>query len=57
MSRLILSALLAASFGAAAADMPQFSLAIENHRFTPDRIEVPAGQKVKLLVENNVGKP
>jgi hypothetical protein len=37
--------------------MPQFSTAIENHRFTPDRIEVPAGQKVKLLVENRDGTP
>ena len=35
-----------------AADMPEFQLAIENHKFIPDRIEVPAGRKVKLVVDN-----
>jgi plastocyanin len=57
MSRLLLAALLAAVFGAAAADVPQFNLAIENHKFTPDRLEVPAGQKVKLVVENKDATP
>ena len=28
------------------------SVTIENHRFTPDRIEVPAGKKVKLVIDN-----
>ena len=51
--RLALAALLAlASTAALAADPPQFSLTIEGHKFTPDRIEVPAGQKVKLVIEN-----
>jgi hypothetical protein len=28
------------------------SLVLENHRFTPDRLEVPAGKKVKVMIEN-----
>lgn len=53
---LLLSASLA-SFGAFAAGEPEFSLVIENHKFTPDRLEVPAGKKVKLLVENKDATP
>lgn len=52
MYRLAAALLLSASFGALAAGDPEFRLSIENHRFTPDRIEVPAGKKVKLVVEN-----
>ena len=52
MLRLAAAALVAASFGTYAADMPEFTISIENHKFTPDRIEVPVGKKVKLLVEN-----
>ena len=43
---------LSLSLGAFAAGEPEFNLAIENHKFAPDRIEVPAGKKVKLIVEN-----
>lgn len=34
------------------AAMPGFNITIENHEFQPDSIEVPAGQKIKLTVEN-----
>ena len=37
---------------AVAAGEPEFNLTLENHKFTPERIEVPVGQKVKLLVDN-----
>ena len=57
MSRLAAALLLAASFGAIAAGEPEFNLAIEGHKFTPDRIEVPAGQKVKLIVDNKDATP
>ena len=57
MSRIAASLLFAASFGAFAAGEPEFNIAIEGHKFTPDRIEVPAGQKVKLLVENKDSTP
>jgi plastocyanin len=40
-----------------AAGEPEFNLVIQGHKFTPDRIEVPAGQKVKLLIENKDATP
>ena len=49
--------LMSVSLGAIAAGEPEFALAIENHKFTPDRIEVPAGKKVKFLVENKDATP
>src|SRR5438477_521316 len=48
MSRLAVAVLLSASLGAFAAGEPELKLAIENHKFIPDRIEVPASKKVKL---------
>jgi len=36
----------------AVADSDLFVLTIKDHRFQPEVIEVPAGQKVKLLVRN-----
>ena len=44
-----------AALGAFAAD--DIALTLENHRFTPSRIEIPAGQKVRLMVENKDGTP
>lgn len=57
MSRLLLAAIFAAAATALAADMPEFSITIENHRFTPDRVEIPAGRKVKLSVANRDATP
>ena len=57
MPRLAAALLLTACLGAFAANEPEFSLAIDNHRFAPDRIEVPAGKKVKLVVENRDATP
>ena len=57
MSRLAAALLMSLSLGAFAAGEPEFNLAIENHRFAPDRIEVPAGKKVKLIVENKDATP
>jgi plastocyanin domain-containing protein len=57
MSRLPATLLLAASLGAFAAGEPEFNVAIEGHKFSPDRIEVPAGQKVKLIVDNKDATP
>ncbi len=36
----------------ARADTPEFTLVIESHRFIPVELKVPAGQKIRLLVEN-----
>lgn len=47
---------LVASLGAYAAE-GDIAVVIEGHKFTPDRIEVPAGKKVKLVVENRDATP
>jgi plastocyanin len=52
MSRLAAVLLMTASFGAFAAGEPEFNLVIQNNKFTPERIEVPAGKKVKLNIDN-----
>src|SRR5258708_5240941 len=57
MPRLAAALLMSYSLGAIAAGEPEFALSIESHKFTPDRIEVPAGKKVKLLVENKDATP
>ena len=50
---LLLLALPLAAFAAG----DEFKLVIENHRFTPERVEVPQGRKVKLVVENRDATP
>src|ERR1700754_2583115 len=40
-----------------AAGDADYSLVIENHRFTPDRLEIPAGKKGKGSVENKDATP
>jgi hypothetical protein len=57
MSRATAVLLFAVSSAAFAAGEPEFPVVIENHKFAPDRIEVPAGKKVKLLVENKDATP
>jgi hypothetical protein len=42
---------------AVAADVPQFSLTIRDHRFTPAEIRVPANVKVSLVVDNQDAAP
>lgn len=36
----------------AVADVPSFSLAVQDHQFVPSQVQVPAGVKVKLVVRN-----
>lgn len=43
--------------GVALADDPTFEIAIRDHRFVPNEITVPAGQKVKLVVRNEDATP
>ena len=38
-------------------EYPVFNLSITNHVFTPTLIEVPAGQKVKIVIKNNDAQP
>lgn len=49
--------LLSATGIAGAADAPEYTLVIKNHRFTPAEITVPAGKKVKLVVDNQDATP
>lgn len=41
---------LAAPF--ARAEDAAYTLTIKNHKFTPDTLEIPAGQKVKITIDN-----
>jgi hypothetical protein len=55
MTRLGVRILLSASVlcaGQAVAGDPEFQLAIEAHHFAPTELTVPAGQKIRLVVEN-----
>lgn len=51
-----LACLLSFPLLARAAD-PEVSLVIKDHRFTPSEVKVPAGKKVKLIVENQDATP
>lgn len=37
---------------ASGADTPEFTIAIKNHRFEPAEVTVPAGKRVKLIIDN-----
>jgi len=52
MRKVLGAALMMVSLGAFAQAEPEFKLVIENHRFTPETLNVPAGKKVKLMIEN-----
>lgn len=43
---------LAAVAGVAQAQDPEVTLVIKNHRFEPAEVKVPAGKKIKLIVDN-----
>ncbi|MCP1374614.1 cupredoxin domain-containing protein [Dyella lutea] len=58
MNRLALaSVLLLWSFAARATDVPEFHLAIQDHAYQPAELKVPAGTKVKLVIENRDASP
>ena len=42
---------------ASGADAPEFRLVIKDHVFNPTELEVPAGQKIRLVVENQDATP
>jgi Cupredoxin-like domain len=43
--------------GAAVAGEPEVGIVIEGHRFTPAEVTAPAGQKLRLIVENRDKTP
>ncbi len=53
---LVLIAALALPLAASAAT-PEFTIAIKNHRFEPAEVVVPAGKKVKLVIDNRDATP
>ena len=53
---LLLAAVAFVAGSAQAAD-PEFSIVIQDHKFTPSEIHVPANQKIKLLVLNKDATP
>ncbi len=61
MKRMILVAAgVAALFGTgvtmvSADDTPTFEIRIKDHKFDPERLEVPAGKDFKLVVKNLAG--
>jgi hypothetical protein len=56
MHRFAAALLASASLAAFAAD-GELTLVLENHKFAPERLEVPAGKKVKLTVDNRDATP
>jgi hypothetical protein len=54
--RTLFAALLFVPLCGLAADK-EFTLVIKDHHFVPSEIRVPAGQKVKLIVENQDATP
>ena len=49
--KLILGAVLALPLSGFA-QLPHFTLSIKNHRFEPGEITVPAGRRIRLVIEN-----
>ena len=39
------------------AELPGFTLSIENHRFEPSEITVPAGKRIRLVIDNKDSTP
>src|ERR1700739_38159 len=56
MRQKVAMALLSLSGSALAAD-PEFTIQLREHRFTPTAVKVPAGVKVKLIIDNQDGTP
>lgn len=56
-TRLLAAALLALSPLFAVAADNEFAITIKDHKFSPAEIRVPAGQKVKLVIENQDATP
>ena len=57
LSTALCAATLALAVPASAAETPEFKLVIKNHRFEPSELAVPAGRKLKLIVDNQDPTP
>ena len=54
---LLLWSALAVPSLAVAAEMPEFTLTIKDHAFSPSELTIPAGQKVRIKVTNADATP
>ncbi len=54
---LVLGTVAAVRAGEAADEVQEFHLVIQDHRFDPAELVVPAGKKVKLVIENRDSTP
>ena len=52
MNRLAAAVAASLALSVFAAGEPELALVIQNNKFTPDRLEVPANKKVKINIEN-----
>jgi len=50
--RLLLTCVLALGAASLYAQEPEFRLVIRDHKFEPAELTIPAGKKVKLIIEN-----
>jgi hypothetical protein len=50
MKRIFIIGILLASN--ALADAKEYNIIIKDHKFSPENIEVPAGEKLKLIIDN-----
>ncbi|MDH4133332.1 MAG: cupredoxin domain-containing protein [Gammaproteobacteria bacterium] len=57
MTLIVSGTLITAMAGLAHAETPVYQLVIKNHRFEPNSLTVPAGQKFRLVVENQDPTP
>lgn len=57
LSGLALFVLAGLPANAETAEMPEFTIVIEAHRFAPAEVKVPAGKKFRLVVENRDPSP
>lgn len=53
----LLCLILTFGYAARAADPLEFRIVIKNHRFEPTELKVPAGKKIRLIVENQDPTP
>jgi hypothetical protein len=49
---LLLAGALMTALPAGAAELPAYALTVENGRFTPETLNIPAGQRFKIVVTN-----
>ncbi|NVK39728.1 MAG: cupredoxin domain-containing protein [Oceanospirillaceae bacterium] len=52
MKQMLFAVLVSAALPVFAAEVPEFTITLENHSFSPAELHIPANQQVKLLIQN-----